>query len=291
MKKKQEQQQDKFWTIVSMPTRLTAKLSALGILFLLLYVRLFDVFTKADIVTIPTDAYLAISLVIVVYIWIVESIDSQKYLFSQNELISLRRRLRDEQINTISTLILSQEAKDSYTQGHTERVTKYAMFLARKLGLPQEKIAVLRRAARLHDIGKIGVTDLLLSKVAKLNDAEIKIIHQHALLGDSILEPLEFLKNERILVCQHHEHYDGSGYPYGLKGDDILPGARILAISDFYDAVSSDRPYRIALKESEIIVELKKNRGRQFDPQLADLLLELIEKEKSALRQIAESAR
>lgn len=291
MKRRILYSQDNFWNIVSRPTRLSLKLSALGLLFLLIYIRIFDVFIQSKTPTIPDQTYLFVSIAVIVYIWLRESIDSQRYLFSQNELISLQYQLRDEQTNTISSLILSQEAKDSYTRGHTVRVTKYAILLAKRLGLPEQDIGILRRAALLHDIGKIGITDLVLGKTGKLNTQEKELIREHVVLGENILEPLEFLKKERQIASQHHEHFDGTGYPRGLKGDKILLEARILAVCDFYDAVNSDRPYRKALSQLEIIAELKKNRGSQFDPQLADLLLEAIEKEKAALKNIAQSER
>lgn len=291
MNKQIENSEDKFWKVISRPNRLSSKLGALGILFILVYVRIFDAFIKSPRPTISEETYLFVSIIIVVYIWVVESIDSQKRLLSANELINLRARLREEQTNTISSLILFQEAKDPYTRGHTLRVTKYSTLLAQRLNLREDDAETLRRAALLHDIGKIGISDLLLCKKEKLSELEMETIRKHAILGEDILEPLEFLKKERKLVSQHHEHFDGSGYPRGLRGEDILFGARVLAICDFFDAVSSDRPYRKALKESEITEELQKNRGKQFDPKLADLMLILIKDERGNLRKIAESER
>jgi putative nucleotidyltransferase with HDIG domain len=280
--------EDNFWTVISRPTRLTSKLITLGVLFFVLYLKLFDVFGHLKTPLVPDELYLIISLTVVIYIWIMDSIDTQRYLLSQNELITLQNRLKDEQMNTISSLILSQEAKDHYTQGHTARVMHYAQLLAEKLNLPKEEVEIIKRAARLHDIGKIGINDLILRKPGKLTDEERVLVRQHTALGDNILEPLEFLKKERKIVSQHHEHYDGTGYPVGVKGLGISIEARILAISDFLDAVSSDRPYRKALSRQEIIDELRKNKGKQFDPQLVDILLELIEKEDSRLKEIAQ---
>lgn len=283
--------EEKFWKVVLRPNRLSSKLGALGVLFILIYIRLFDAFIKPPRPTIPEDTYLFVSVIIVVYIWVVESIDSHKRLLSQNELVNLRFRLREEQANTISSLILFQEAKDTYSRGHTLRVTKYSALLAQRLNLTTEDTETLRRASLLHDIGKIGISDMLLCKKEKLTEPEMETIRKHVILGEDILEPLEFLRKERKVVSQHHEHYDGSGYPRGLRGEDILFEARVLAICDFYDAVSSDRPYRKALKEPVIIEELKKNRGKQFDPKLVDLMLKLIEDEKGNLRKIVESDR
>ena len=284
-------QKDKFLIAVSRPRRMTFKLSSLGILFILIVIKLFDVLAKPHPPAMSNEMYLTMSLIIVVYLWIAESIDVQKYREAENELINAERRIKNDQINTVATLILTQEAKDPYYRGHSTRVTQYAMLIARKLGLSREELDVLERAAILHDIGKIGISDTLLTKPEKLTSQEMDNIRRHVELSDSILKPLQFLKNERVFIRQHHERYDGTGYPDKLKGEESLLGSRILAISDFYDAVSSDRPYRKALSQNAIIAELQKSRGTQFEPQLADFLLGIIEKEPQVLRQIAESAR
>jgi len=284
-------QKDKFLIAVSRPRRLTFKLTSLFILFILLVIKLFDVLAKPNPPAMANEMYLAISLILVVYLWIAESIDVQKYREAENELINAERRIKNDHINTVASLILTQEAKDPYYRGHSTRVTQYSMLIARKLGLSRAELDVLERAAILHDIGKIGISDILLTKVEKLTSQEMDEIRRHVELSDSILKPLQFLKNERVFIRQHHERYDGKGYPDKLRNEEILLGSKILAISDFYDAVSSDRPYRRALSQKEILEELKKNRGIQFDPKLADLLLEIIEKEPQTLRQITESAR
>ncbi|MFH1201387.1 MAG: HD domain-containing phosphohydrolase [Candidatus Omnitrophota bacterium] len=286
-----ETKKDRLFIVISLPKRITFKLASLFILFILIIIKLYDVFAKPNPQAMSNEMYLTISMILVIYLWIAESIDVQKYRLAENELLNVQRRIKNEHINTIASLILAQEAKDPYNRGHSIRVTQFAMLMGRRLSLSREELEVLERAAILHDIGKVGISDTLLSKVEKLTKEEMDEIRRHVVLSDTILKPLQFLKNERVLIRQHHEHYDGMGYPDKLKGEEILLGARILAVADFYDAVSSDRPYRNALSKFEIIGELKKNRGKQFDSKLADILLELIESDDVGLSQIVESAR
>ena len=188
-------------------------------------------------------------------------------------------RLYDEQqksyLNTVHALVTAIEASDTYTRGHSERVTRYAMALGRNMGLDNETLNRLEQAAILHDIGKIGIDLSLLHKQGTLNQSEFETLQQHPAIGDRILQPVIFLTEARKIVLQHHERYDGSGYPNKITGVDILIEARILAVADTYDAMTSDRPYRDAISHEVTIEEIRSCAGTQFDPDVAMQFIEL----------------
>ncbi|MBE0599321.1 MAG: GAF domain-containing protein [Desulfuromonadales bacterium] len=176
-------------------------------------------------------------------------------------------------LSTVQALVSTIEASDAYTRGHSERVTRYCLAIGRQAGLPHMGLRRLEQAAILHDIGKIGIDAALLHKPGELSASEIEILHQHPSIGVRILEPIHFLREVREIIEQHHEHYDGSGYPHRLQGEAILLEARILAVADAYDAMISHRPYRQALTEEEALLELEKHAGSQFDPQIVMVFL------------------
>lgn len=178
--------------------------------------------------------------------------------------------------NTMRTLVLTLETRDPYTHGHTERVTKYAMDVGYTLGLSQDELDTLRYAAEVHDIGKISIPDFVLNKPDKLNNVERSIIELHPVKGADILAPLEFLCAVIPIVKHHHERYDGTGYPNGLKKEKIPYLARILTCVDSFDAMTSDRPYRSKkLTIAEAFQEIKHNIGTQFDPAIARLFMKM----------------
>ena len=179
-------------------------------------------------------------------------------------------------LSTVQALVSTIEASDAYTRGHSERVTRISLALAKRLSLSPERITRLEQAAILHDIGKIGIDIALLHKKGKLTEKNIQTLQQHPLIGVKILEPIQFLKNVRKIIEQHHERYDGKGYPNNLAGEDILFEARILAVADTFDAMTSDRPYRQALSFETAIKEIREYSGTQFDPQVAEVFLEMI---------------
>jgi len=190
-------------------------------------------------------------------------------------------QLYDEQqatyLHTIQALVSAIEASDSYTRGHSERVTRYSVELARKLTLPPERLKVIERAAILHDIGKIGIDLNLLHKEGKLSPEDIHDLQQHPVIGMRILEPIDFLQDVRLCIGQHHERYDGRGYPNRIPAGELLLESRILAIADAFDAMTSDRPYRKALPVEAAVKELIDHAGAQFDPELVPHFIELIE--------------
>lgn len=180
--------------------------------------------------------------------------------------------IRDLFLDAIKSLAFALEAKDKYTEGHSRRVTEYAVHICQKMSLAKGFIENVKLGSLLHDIGKIGIKESVLNKEGKLTKDEYDHIKTHPIVGKKILMPL--VKNEVVLhlVEHHHEHIDGSGYPDGLKGAQIPLEARIVAVADAYDALLSDRAYRKALKKIDAIAELRKFSGTQYDPEIVATL-------------------
>lgn len=192
------------------------------------------------------------------------------------ENADMYKRLEETFWSTIRSLAEAIDAKDSYTRGHSDRVAEYAEALARRLKLKEDMLNAIRCAGYLHDTGKIGIPDAILLKPGKLNDEEYRQIMKHPILSHKIIEPVEFPYDVKPLVRHHHERMDGSGYPDGLTGNDIPLGARIIGIADAYEAMTSDRPYRKALTQSDAIAELKRCAGTQFDADLVQAFIEVL---------------
>ena len=188
------------------------------------------------------------------------------------------RKIELMSYQTIQTLANAIDAKDPYTKGHSTRVSQYAVALAEHLGWDTERVNELRYAALLHDIGKIGVPDSILNKPRRLTDVEYDIIKSHTSMGGEILRDKIIIGKAESVAWSHHERYDGKGYPRGLKGEEISEEARIVAIADAFDAMSSSRVYRKACDREYILREIRNGRGKQFDPYFADVFLELWEK-------------
>ena len=166
----------------------------------------------------------------------------------------------------IKTLLEAIEVIDSYGQGHSARVAEYSVSIAQKLGLSEKEMRNIELAALLHDIGKIGVGTAILGKPGRLSEMESSIIREHVVVGDGIIQRIEFLQATGPLIRHHHERYDGQGYPDGLSGNEIPLGARIISVAEAYDSITSGCPYRQALPSREAIKELQKGAGTQFDP-------------------------
>lgn len=182
---------------------------------------------------------------------------------------------------TISALALAVEAKDPYSRGHSERVAEYACKIAEKLGLAPENLNTLRDACRLHDIGKIGISDSILKKPSALNAEETEIMHRHPLIGEGIVNPLKSFRHILNPIKHHHEFLDGSGYPDGLRADKIPLVTRVLTVADIFDALVTDRPYRKAFSIDEAKNEFEAMLGRgKIDKDVVRALFSLIEEKK-----------
>lgn len=174
---------------------------------------------------------------------------------------------------TIKSLAKTIDAKDPYTGGHCDRVTEYSLFIGKEMALSSEDLSSLTYGAMLHDIGKIGISESIITKPGRLTDEEFDTVKTHPEKGFEILKDIHFLKDARLGVLHHHERYDGHGYPHGLKGRDTDLKARIISIADAFDAMTSDRSYRKALTIEQATEELVNNKGIQFDPDMVDLLV------------------
>lgn len=182
------------------------------------------------------------------------------------------QKLSEEMVETLAKTI---DAKDRYTNGHSFRVSEYAVKLARRLGWDEDEIHELKRESLLHDIGKIGVPDAVLNKPGRLTDEEFETIKAHTTTGKTILEGIDGMERVAAAAAYHHERFDGSGYPEGLKGADIPAHARVISIADAFDAMRSDRVYRKGMSDSAIRSELVNGSGKQFDPEFLDVFLSL----------------
>jgi len=179
-------------------------------------------------------------------------------------------------LETITALAMAVEAKDPYSAGHSKRVGAYAVQIAEAMGADETTKKMLREGGLLHDVGKIGIRDDILLKASELTPEETQIMHQHPVIGEAILKPVRSLSKVADLVRHHHEQFDGSGYPYGLKGEAIPLEARILTVADTYDSMVTDRPYRKRLSCEEAVDELRRGCGKQFDPQVVDAFLRVL---------------
>ncbi|NLI31506.1 MAG: response regulator [Deltaproteobacteria bacterium] len=178
----------------------------------------------------------------------------------------------------LRSLVNALEAKDLYTGKHSERVTHYAGMIARRMGCSEAQLETLQTVGYLHDIGKIGIHDSILNKPAPLSREEYELVKKHPVIGESIVAELGLTLEERSIIRHHHERWDGGGYPDGLAGDEIPILARIVAVADAFDAMTSKRAYRGAMGKAEAVRELKKNRQKQFDGDALDAFVEVIEK-------------
>lgn len=176
-------------------------------------------------------------------------------------------------LETLETLARVVEGKDSYTRAHVHAVRHYAVALGHQMGLSPSQLHTLAQAALLHDIGKVAVPDAVLLKPSRLTRREFALIERHPVVGQEILAPLAFLSKALPLIRHHHERWDGRGYPDGLAGDAIPLGARIMAVADSFQAMTSRRPYRPRMKVDDALAEIERNKGAQFDPVVAAVFI------------------
>jgi HD-GYP domain-containing protein (c-di-GMP phosphodiesterase class II) len=192
----------------------------------------------------------------------------------------LHKRANESLVEAITAFAKTIELKDRYTGEHTEKTVHHATEIARALDLSREEIELVRQAAVLHDLGKIGISEKILLKKDKLTKKEFEQIKKHPQIGADIIRPIHFLHALIPLIFYHHERWDGQGYPSGLKAEEIPIGARIIAIADVYQALISDRPYRKAYSKAEAIRIIKEGSGTQFDPGVVSALLKILQKER-----------
>jgi putative nucleotidyltransferase with HDIG domain len=220
----------------------------------------------------------------IAYDWEERNKDLEKGL---REILETNKRLDRLNWGALTALARAIDAKSEWTAGHSERVTKLAIKIGRVLGLTEDELDNLHRAGLLHDIGKIGTPAELIDKSERLTDEEQQVVNEHPNIGERILEPIEAYAEIIPIVRQHHERFDGKGYPDSISGEAITLGARILAVADVYDALSSERPYRAAMDPDQALQIIKENSGSHFDPVVVDAFLEVIEQDRKAQRALA----
>jgi putative nucleotidyltransferase with HDIG domain len=195
------------------------------------------------------------------------------------ELFNILSKIRASYLCTVRKLTDSLEEKDNYTKGHCERVTTYSLEIAKKMGMNEEELLILEFAGLLHDIGKLGIPSEIINKEGILTNEEFEIIKKHPEIGYDLLKNMTFLDTSNRILLQHHERIDGKGYPYGLESDDIDEMAKILAVADAFDAMTTVRPYRMnTLSNEQAIVEFMRNKNTQFDETVVDVFIDMLSK-------------
>lgn len=195
------------------------------------------------------------------------------------EIMAQHEKMERISIQIVKTLSGAIDAKDTYTNGHSTRVADYSQKIARKAGLSEEVQNNIYMMGLLHDVGKIGIPDAIINKPAKLTDEEYNVIKKHPVIGAKILENITEFPKLITGARWHHERYDGKGYPDGISAEEIPMEARIIAIADAYDAMSSRRSYRDVLPQAQVRTEMEKGKGTQFDPELAEVMLKMIDED------------
>jgi len=192
-----------------------------------------------------------------------------------NQLQAAMEQLKRSYDITLEVLGEALDYKDRETEGHSRRVTAYTMAIAARMGIPKDQIEIIARGAFLHDIGKMAIPDNILNKPGKLTPDEIAIMREHCYLGYKLVQKIPVLREAAEIVYSHQEHFDGSGYPRGMKGDEIPLGARIFSVADTFDAITQNRPDRKAQSMSAARAEIKRCSGTQFDPEVVSVFLEM----------------
>lgn len=209
---------------------------------------------------------------------LVELLASQAAISVEN--YRLHKELQKSYLTTIKVLANAVEAKDPYTRGHSERVTKCSLIIARAMGLSSRQRELISMAGALHDIGKITIDLSVLHKPGKLTPEEFTAIRRHPVVGYNIISPLDFLKDVRHCIQEHHEHYNGGGYPFGKIKEEISLEARVLTVADAFDAMTTPRPYRKTFTVKEALRELSHCAGGQFDPEVVSCFTNTLERVK-----------
>ena len=233
---------------------------------------------------IRTISIIVFSGLLILYLLLIKTMyDSSMKMTKQNEALihksnSLKEaysKLNLSYKSTIIALSKAVDARDTYTAGHSERVTQISLKIGQALALSPEQLNLIEIAALFHDVGKIGIPDQVLNKPGKLTDEEFNQIKEHPSIGVNILKTIEFLDKTLPMILHHHEKYDGSGYPFGISRETIPLESRIICVADSYDAMTSDRPYRKGLPHSVAVDELIKFKGIQFDPIIVEAFLKI----------------
>jgi putative nucleotidyltransferase with HDIG domain len=201
------------------------------------------------------------------------------------------RDVQNSYETVLSALLSALDTRDTEAEGHSERITGYTMVLASELGVTEEEMFHMERGALLHDIGKVAIPDRILHKAGPLTESEWEEIRKHPVIGHRMCSRIAFLEGASKIVLHHHERWDGKGYPHGLAGEEIPLGARVFAVVDAFDAMTTNRPYRAAAGYAAALDELRTHAGTQFDPTVVEAFLRVPEAEWTAVRSRVEQAR
>jgi putative nucleotidyltransferase with HDIG domain len=197
-----------------------------------------------------------------------------------NDSLKAQSKIKTLSVEVMEALAHTIDAKDTYTRGHSVRVAKYSRMIAEKMGMSETEQENVYYCGLLHDIGKIAVPNEIINGTEALSNDEYSVVMMHPSVGADILNEIKSLPEMSIGARYHHERYDGKGYPDGIAGEDIPLFARIIAVADSYDAMTSNRSYRSYLPQKEARDEIEKNKGSQFDPEIADIMLQIIDEDK-----------
>jgi diguanylate cyclase (GGDEF)-like protein/putative nucleotidyltransferase with HDIG domain len=207
-------------------------------------------------------------------------IDNSSVEELKSKFHSLSQQMRASYMEYTNALVTAIDAKDPYTKEHSQNVTNYAVAIAKGYGLSDNEVEIIKYASLLHDIGKISISQEILSKTTPLTSEEYLVLKKHPVVGVTILKDIKFLEKEIPIILHHHEHFDGKGYPQGLIGREIPLGARIIAVADAYDAMTSGRGYKNKLDRAAALAELKAGSGTQFAPDIVETFVAMLEKEQ-----------
>lgn len=230
-----------------------------------------------------TEVPILIGLIFLLTLVVIQQIDDFRKIKAhlEGEVINKTQEKEQLLIHIVGTLAGTIDAKDTYTKGHSGRVADYSVEIAKRAGYSESQQKDIYIMGLLHDIGKIGIPDTIINRPSGLSDEEYEIMKKHSILGAKILGNITEMPDLSLGAKWHHERYDGRGYPDGIKGDEIPEQARIIAVADAYDAMTSFRSYRGALSQEKVREEIKKNSGTQFDPRFAEIMLEMIDEDKN----------
>jgi putative nucleotidyltransferase with HDIG domain len=198
----------------------------------------------------------------------------------KKQFADLSSQMRSAYMQSTEALINAVDAKDPFAKEHSHNVSRMAVEIARQLNLPATEIEVIKYAGLLHDIGKIGIQQEILTKTGHLTEREYEVLKRHPVVGATILKDVKFLEKEIPIILHHHERYDGTGYPHGLKQREIPLGARILGVADAFDAMTAGRSYKKGLDREKAVQEIKNKNGTQFSPEIVEAFLKLVELKK-----------
>jgi putative two-component system response regulator len=221
-----------------------------------------------------------VSLIVVIYSTIkdIQKVSKEKD-FLKEKVTAKDLKIEKLTYQSLETLASTIDAKDKYTNGHSNRVANYSREIARRMGKDEAEIIAIYFMGLLHDIGKIGIRDDIINKTSRLTDEEFMVIKNHPTIGYNILKNMTEIPNIEYGARWHHERYDGKGYPDGLKGEQIPEYARIICVADSYDAMTSTRSYRAVMPQEKVRNEIENCKGKQFDPIIAQIMIEMIDED------------